>query len=351
LLGPVGGKFMRALAPVQFVPLVESVAEHHISTWSWFFSGFELLLILALLGFVFALRRRTEGTIYLILFGLTSLHVASCMVRLILILAPAFALLAGLGAAELMKPFARMVRGFPREAGHPAFGGAVMAFIFLTIASILPHSITFANVPVTISSATISVAPIEARAPYLGDWLEACAWLRDNTPADAVVCCWWDYGYYVTVIGNRTSLADNATIDAKSIEDIARAYMATEARTDDGRGYLDILERYNATHVLVFTTLAHVIFQGDETKWHWMWRIGGEGGPDEGTRKAVSESLRERYRWLPEGWLAPSLPSKDSLLMRSILHGIFPGEYPPPENCRLAFESSLDLVFIYEVSY
>ena len=33
-------------------------------------------------------------------------------------------------------------------------------------------------------------------------------WLRDETPEDARVMAWWDYGYQITGIGNRTSLAD-----------------------------------------------------------------------------------------------------------------------------------------------
>ena len=39
------------------------------------------------------------------------------------------------------------------------------------------------------------------------DYREAYWWLRDNTPEDARVMAWWDYGYQITGIGNRTSIA------------------------------------------------------------------------------------------------------------------------------------------------
>ena len=43
------------------------------------------------------------------------------------------------------------------------------------------------------------------------DYREAYFWLRDHTPADARVMAWWDYGYQITGIGNRTTIADGNT--------------------------------------------------------------------------------------------------------------------------------------------
>ena len=42
----------------------------------------------------------------------------------------------------------------------------------------------------------------------IDDYREAYWWLRDNTPEDARVMAWWDYGYQITGIANRTTLAD-----------------------------------------------------------------------------------------------------------------------------------------------
>jgi dolichyl-diphosphooligosaccharide--protein glycosyltransferase len=43
------------------------------------------------------------------------------------------------------------------------------------------------------------------------DYREAYWWLRDNTPEDSRVMAWWDYGYQITGIGNRTTIADGNT--------------------------------------------------------------------------------------------------------------------------------------------
>ena len=44
------------------------------------------------------------------------------------------------------------------------------------------------------------------------DWPDAMLWLKENTPKDAVVAAWWDYGYWISTLSERKSLADNATI-------------------------------------------------------------------------------------------------------------------------------------------
>jgi dolichyl-diphosphooligosaccharide--protein glycosyltransferase len=46
-------------------------------------------------------------------------------------------------------------------------------------------------------------------------------WLKENTPKDAVVASWWDYGYYITTLGERKTLADNATLIDWQIRKIA----------------------------------------------------------------------------------------------------------------------------------
>jgi dolichyl-diphosphooligosaccharide--protein glycosyltransferase len=52
-------------------------------------------------------------------------------------------------------------------------------------------------------------------------------WLKNNTPEDAVVAAWWDYGYWITTLSNRISLADNATIDPIQIENIAKMFLSS----------------------------------------------------------------------------------------------------------------------------
>ena len=42
----------------------------------------------------------------------------------------------------------------------------------------------------------------DGRHVIIDDYREAYWWLRDNTPADARVMAWWDYGYQVCAWGS-----------------------------------------------------------------------------------------------------------------------------------------------------
>ena len=61
-----------------------------------------------------------------------------------------------------------------------------------------------------------------------GDWPHALNWIKNNTPYDSVFFSWWDYGYWITSIGDRISLADNATLIDHQIERIGYVFFKNE---------------------------------------------------------------------------------------------------------------------------
>ena len=63
------------------------------------------------------------------------------------------------------------------------------------------------------------------------DYREAYWWLRDETPEDARVLAWWDYGYQITGIGNRTSLADGNTWNHEHIATLGRMLSGPEKKS------------------------------------------------------------------------------------------------------------------------
>jgi dolichyl-diphosphooligosaccharide--protein glycosyltransferase len=60
------------------------------------------------------------------------------------------------------------------------------------------------------------------------DWTHAMDWISQNTEPDAVIASWWDYGYWITTLGNRPTLADNATLNHTRIQSIAKMFMSDE---------------------------------------------------------------------------------------------------------------------------
>jgi asparagine N-glycosylation enzyme membrane subunit Stt3 len=136
-----------------------------------------------------------------------------------------------------------------------------------------------AYAPITISAASLPVAPSETAQ----EWLDMLGWTQNNLQSTDVVCSWWDYGYWLSILGNVTTLADNATVNNTQIENIGFIYMAPETQS------MQMLASYNAKYILVFVTLqvgqsstqegvyvASFSRFGDEAKWSWMARISGQ---------------------------------------------------------------------------
>jgi len=65
------------------------------------------------------------------------------------------------------------------------------------------------------------------------DYLDSYDWLKKNTPEDARILAWWDYGYQITGIGNRTTLADGNTWNLEHIALIGKCLTSTEKKAHD----------------------------------------------------------------------------------------------------------------------
>ena len=101
-----------------------------------------------------------------------------------------------------------------------------------------------------------------------------------NTPEDSIVASWWDYGYWIQTMGERTSLADNSTVNTKIIENIAKMLISSP---NDG---WEMLEEMQADYVIVYVAAQRLdgnydgnsIYVlnggGDESKYSWFMRIG-----------------------------------------------------------------------------
>ena len=61
------------------------------------------------------------------------------------------------------------------------------------------------------------------------DYREAYMWLRRNTAEDARIMSWWDYGYQLGMMANRTTLVDNNTWNNTHIATVGRAMASSEA--------------------------------------------------------------------------------------------------------------------------
>jgi dolichyl-diphosphooligosaccharide--protein glycosyltransferase len=297
----IAGKFASVLDPFAraAAPLIESVAEHRISAWGNIYVELGLGILFFLAGLYFTLRNPTNRNIFLLLFASTSLYFAASMVRLLVIFAPAFSILAAMGILGVLKPFYTLLREAPQIAikskrriarVSKEYSGIVVFLVFMLLLTNLaispqnggvPRVYGQAYSPLTVTAASLPLGGSSLAAPAQ-QWLDMLSWTQNNLQSTTVVCAWWDYGYWLSIIGNVTSLADNATVNTTQIENIGFIFMAPENQS------MAMLEQYNAKYILVFTTLgiaassdqSYYVAQsagfGDEGKWSWMARISGQ---------------------------------------------------------------------------
>jgi asparagine N-glycosylation enzyme membrane subunit Stt3 len=281
------GKFYAVVNPFVRgdVPIIQSVAEHQPATWSSFFYEFGTVIFLMLFGFVFVLQRGRNDDIFMLLWGVTSVYFAASFVRLTLILAPAFSVLAAIGTVELGKPAVDIIREaviYPKRKTRVIarigreFGVAIFLILLITIVPSFWRAVQASYQPATIVTSSIPTIPQGGQELRYQDWLEALSWMRENTPQGSVVFAWWDYGYWITALGDRRSLADNGTQNATQIGMIAQTFL------DNTTMAVPNLKRYNVSYVAIFITptgqsqASQSKYQGfgEDGKWYWMARIG-----------------------------------------------------------------------------
>jgi dolichyl-diphosphooligosaccharide--protein glycosyltransferase len=293
----IAGKFITILDPGlrELAPLVESVAEHRITAWGSIYYDLGIGIIFFVAGLFFVARNLNTKNLFMLLFGLTALYFASSMIRLLVILGPAFGILAAIAVVSISKPFVTLLKEPPKitvkrklglEHVGKEFSGIAVFLIFLILMTNLafspqtggiPNVYKQSNTPITI---TVGSLPIVPNVPVT-EWLDLLQYVNNFHNSTVIICSWWDYGYWLSILGNVTTLADNGTINSTQIQNVGYVYMSDE------EGALQMLKKYNAEYILVFTTVgirynsntqayqAVAAGYGDEGKWTWMARISG----------------------------------------------------------------------------
>ena len=101
----------------------------------------------------------------------------------------------------------------------------------------------------------------------IDDYREAYYWLKMNTDKSSKILSWWDYGYQITGMANRTVLVDNNTWNNTHIATVGRTMSSNEEEAYKLARYLD------ASYVLVIFG-GRSYYSGDDiSKFLWMVRI------------------------------------------------------------------------------
>ncbi len=200
------------------------------------------------------------------------------------------------------------------------------------------------TVPTIIDSSTGLGSDIPA-------WIDALNWIKESTPEDAVVVAWWDYGYWISVVGERASVADGATLNVTQIEILAKALTSSEeeaARTlirnfkiDPDKMYVMAYELYLVDENLGRVYIGPLVFGrsflgGDAAKGiAAIYRIAGYSDEEMRERNLVTAFTPPGtpYTFYLPNWASENLT--DALLFKVLLDAAY--EVWGPAGMSVAF--------------
>ena len=305
-IGRIAGKFDTVIDPFirSTAAIISSVAEQQITSWGNIYVELGIASLFFLIGLYFVLRNPTNRNVFLLVFAITALYFSGSMVRLLAIFAPAFAVMAAIGILGVIKPFYTLLQETPRTLAKSKrrvirvskeYSGVAVFLIFLVLVTQFafsptqtggfPRSVSGSYVPTAISASSLPIGGASLSQPVTA-WLDALNYVKQNVPSNNIVVSWWDYGFWLSYLGNCTTLNDNTTENTTQIANVGFIMMGNENQS------MQMLNDYNnynnpgrVNYILVFTVLqiqqsgqAYVASPsgyGDEGKWIWMARISG----------------------------------------------------------------------------
>lgn len=207
-------------------------------------------------------------------------------------------------------------------AGFTLLFLAFSTFTFLSNARMMAHAMS--------SPQVILGGNVGGKFVILDDFREAYWWLRDNTPQDSRVMAWWDYGYQINGIANRTTIADGNTWNHEHIALLGKCLVSSEEK---GWGII----RHLADYVLVWSTRFAGMPGDDLAKSPHMARISG----------SVYRDVDVKNFWMDQQG-NPSAMMAESVLYKLHGHRLNP-RIPKPEHFEEVYTSQHSMVRIWKV--
>jgi dolichyl-diphosphooligosaccharide--protein glycosyltransferase len=151
----------------------------------------------------------------------------------------------------------------------------MILFILFTIPLVYPTTgnwISTMDFPPTILNGGTTYPPSN-------DWPETLEWIKLNTPQDSVIASWWDYGYWISTVAERTTLIDNSTLGDWQIKKVAEIFMSTPDES------WNLLTAWDVDYVVVYVAAQRLDTPyngdslyvlnggGDESKKTWFMHI------------------------------------------------------------------------------
>ncbi|KAJ3217564.1 oligosaccharyl transferase stt3 subunit [Dinochytrium kinnereticum] len=287
----------------KYIPIIASVSEHQPTAWPAFFFDLQLLIPLFPAGIYFCFQELRDEHVFVILYAVAASYFAGVMVRLMLTLTPIVCVASAIAVSKLLDVY-MSAPSKPAEKPAEKSGSApskssekastsedktkstpakktvvedtslghesmlVIASITVLLCIFTWHCTWVTSNAYSSPSIVLASRTQEGNQVIIDDFREAYYWLRQNSDEKAKIMSWWDYGYQITGMANRTVLVDNNTWNNTHIATVGKAMASSEDVA------YEIMRKLDVTYVLVIFGAA-IGYSGDDiNKFLWMIRIG-----------------------------------------------------------------------------
>jgi len=291
----------------KYIPIIASVSEHQPTAWPSFFFDLHMLIPLLPAGIFLCFKELKDEHIFVIIYAVTASYFAGVMVRLMLTLTPIVCVAASFAISTLLDiylaptlasasksdklataPTKKSEKKIEKkEPAASSFGirnidskWAVIIPISYLLVQFVFHSTWVTSNSYSSPSIVLASRNQDGSQHIIDDFREAYYWLQQNTAEKARIMSWWDYGYQITGMANRTVLVDNNTWNNTHIATVGKAMSCSEDVA------YPVMRRHDVDYVLViFGGLLG--YSGDDiNKFLWMIRIGEGVYPDDVSERA-----------------------------------------------------------------
>lgn len=261
------------------IPIIASVSEHQPTAWPAFFFDTNMLIWLFPAGIYMCFQELRDEHVFVIIYSVLCSYFAGVMVRLMLTLTPIICVAGAIALSKLLDVYLNVVDLFRENKSKPVFQIlsrlVVLGSFTFYLAYFVLHCTWVTSNAYSSPSVVLASRNPDGSQNIIDDYREAYYWLRMNTPEDAKVMAWWDYGYQIGGMADRTTLVDNNTWNNTHIATVGKAMCSSEEVS------YEILKQHDVDYVLViFGGLLG--YSGDDiNKFLWMVRISEGIWPEE----------------------------------------------------------------------
>jgi dolichyl-diphosphooligosaccharide---protein glycosyltransferase len=267
-------RYLNALNPLlsSSEPLVDSISEHAPVSIELSFLFHSVWMIFAGIGAWILLSKKISDNeffikndmkIFALIIGITGVYVGSVFIRLEIFASISLIILTSIGLSILTKEIFKIKFSEKKNYLIKILYFVIIVFLF-TSPLIFPENTNWINAvdqpPVIMTGGTSN--------PPTTDWIDTLEWIKMNTPENAVIASWWDYGYWITTLSDRTTLVDNATLGSGQIKTMAKILMNSPEDS------WNILKEMNVDYVVVFVSATDI---GSESHEMPLYELGGGG--------------------------------------------------------------------------